>query len=114
MVLDLLHVPVNFNRTDPERFHVPWARSKKSLLICHLQGVIAELTVSRHVVVPKWSKSVLCGLSILSGLHLCFQHLHLVPRFANFSFFIAIVISIHCGGSKDVLSSPTSRVRGER
>ena len=62
-----------------------------------VQGVTAELTVSRHVVVSEWSKSFLSGFFEAVG-----------------SLSVPLVISIRGEGFTDVLSSPTSRVRGER
>ena len=51
----------------------------------HLQCATAELTVSRHVVVSKWSQSLWSGWSILSGLHLCVRRRPQVLRFQIFA-----------------------------
>ena len=75
----------------------------------HLQCATAELTVSRHVVVSKWSNS---GCLILSGLHLCVRRSPQMLRFPNFC---NCRVYIHCADFHDVLSravlSYQSRVR---
>ena len=72
-----------------------------------LQCATAEWTVSRHVVVSKWSKSLWSGCSILSGLHLCVRRRPQVLRFPNFR---NCRVYIHCADFHDVLSSLISRV----
>ena len=79
----------------------------------YLEGVTAELTVSRHVVVCKWSKSFLSGFSILFGSYSVLSSFSLDAWFSLF-FMSAFVIRTHCKDFKDVLFSPTSRMQGER
>ena len=79
----------------------------------YLEGVTAELTVFRHVVVSKWSKVVHVRVFDSVRVFIC-AFIIFTSCFVFQIVMSELVIRIHCKDFKDVLFSPTSRMQGER